>query len=729
MPPPLPASFSDSPSHALIGARLERERRGLLLRCRDLLAAAEPAHVPAIEEAVNFLERQSCRVAVIGQVKAGKSSFINAFAGRPGLLPCDVNPWTAVVTNLHFFHADAMRESARFEFFDADEWRRIAESGGPLRELTERFVPGFDRSLLEAQLQSMRRRAEVRLGPQFASLLGQHHDFTALVPDLLGRYVSAGRDDFGAATSFSDITKSADIFFAGPRLGFPLTLVDTPGTNDPLLVRDEITRQCLSSADIYVVVLTAQQPLATGDLALLRLLRGLHRDRIVIFINRIDGLRDIASSVARVVSHVETQLRMEFPSTDFPIIVGSARWANCAQSGDAGAFARILDMPLCTYAADRGYGRLETATGEPRPSREARAAVFELSGLPAVAAAVDHLAGHSNPAHSIHQLATFFLQIAQSSLFAGRAELQSLARARSETGAGYHETQIAARAADLAQIERVAEELQANLTLFEDALRDVVHRCARDLNTLLVRRLAEFTELAVAELMRAYARNASAWSCDPRLLRDMLQTEFLRVYRFWEAQLIQVDRHMKQQLRSVLAKAAMEIGEPPPDSIEIPAGYLPSIAPLSRVVAMDLAGPWWKAWWYGRPALADRVSELRKLVTGEFEPLIGDLVQAALQSLEHRSRFATRQARIATLDIVRDIHRRNSELIANLQAAIAVPQNDSLVSLAERTQAAEARMQRWSELRAGFAEIVTAAETIVAQPPAAMIDVTGTNPA
>src|SRR5262249_12565779 len=43
-----------------------------------------------------------CRIAVIGQVKAGKSSFVNALVGRPGLLPADVNPWTTAVTKLHF---------------------------------------------------------------------------------------------------------------------------------------------------------------------------------------------------------------------------------------------------------------------------------------------------------------------------------------------------------------------------------------------------------------------------------------------------------------------------------------------------------------------------------------------------------------------------------------------------------------------------------------------------
>ena len=40
-------------------------------------------------------------VTMIGQVKAGKTSLVNAMVGWPDLLPADVNPWTSVVTSLH----------------------------------------------------------------------------------------------------------------------------------------------------------------------------------------------------------------------------------------------------------------------------------------------------------------------------------------------------------------------------------------------------------------------------------------------------------------------------------------------------------------------------------------------------------------------------------------------------------------------------------------------------
>jgi len=58
-------------------------------------------------------------VTMIGQIKSGKTSLVNAMIGMPAMLPADVNPWTSVVTSLHLSPTVLVpRTSAKFRFFE-----------------------------------------------------------------------------------------------------------------------------------------------------------------------------------------------------------------------------------------------------------------------------------------------------------------------------------------------------------------------------------------------------------------------------------------------------------------------------------------------------------------------------------------------------------------------------------------------------------------------------------
>ena len=716
----LTAMLAASPAFAALGEPIERVRQSLVVWGRHLSRQAGPAYAGAIGDALRYLEAQSVRVAVIGQVKAGKSSFISALIGRPNLLPSDVNPWTTVVTNLHFHHSVPATESAVFTLFDADEWNRIADSGGTLRELTERLVPGFDSELLRTQLRSMRIRAEQRLGTGFAELLGQRHSFPMLTRELLGRYVSAGSDDPGGdqwAGWYSDITKTADLYFGSDRTGFPLTLIDTPGTNDPLLVRDEITRLSLSSAELYVVVLTAQQPLSGGDLALLRLLRGLHKDRIIIFVNRIDGLGDIASGSQRVLRHIEARLREEFPSARFPIVLGSARWASLALGSGPGDISAALDPAFCAYAASQGFPDVE-APGGRRPAT-AVPTLLSLSGIPQVASAIGRMMTQGSTAHAVRQLASFFHELAKSSEATQRAELRAVERALAET-----RSSTVAQAGDLHrwrseldQLASLGRELQGNLGAYEESLRALVDRCVGDLRRLLDIKLEGFIDRRIVELTRAYERNTQqVWSCNSAPLRSELHDEFLRVYLYWDEKIKQADALIRAQLQSVMPGSSLSAGEG--GLADMPGGtpQYPSVSALGRVVALDLAMPWWKAWWHGRPSLESRTGELRRLVRGEFDPLIEDLIDAAAAALGERAHFASRQARLGTIDIVNSIQRRSEELLSQLRDAAGPARGEAIERLGRQQADIQASLAHWVEIRSGLSALVQACETIFEGP-------------
>lgn len=310
------------------------------------------------------LDQWSAKVAVIGQVKAGKSTFLNAFLQQHDFLPADVNPWTSVVTNIRVNMPNDPVSGARFEFFDETDWQEIVQGGSKIRKLTEQLLPGFDTELLRKQSEEMRDRAQKRLGKHYHALLGSHHDYDFLTSDLLKRYVCAGpgsdegleRESLGR---YAALTKVANVYMRLPEFQVPTIITDTPGVNDPFLVRDEFTCRSLDKSDVFVVVLSAHQPLTDVDIALIRILAKQDSKDCLIFVNRIDELDDYSTEVPRVVEDVSRRLKDAIPDIEFDIVSGSAYLADLALRDDdeAQAAREAVDTEeLADYIKSRhGY--------------------------------------------------------------------------------------------------------------------------------------------------------------------------------------------------------------------------------------------------------------------------------------------------------------------------------------------------------------------------------------
>ncbi len=181
-------------------------------------ALVEPKSKPLVTDALAKITRMSLRIAVVGQIKSGKSTFINAFVRHPRLLPTAVTPWTTAVTNLHFSQPPPAEGAVRFSFMSANEWNEIAHGAGRFRELTQRLVPGFEPSILQSETFALAERARQKLGSDFEQLIGRAHLFKSLAPGLLEQYLCSGEysgsDRIGR---YSEITRSADLYLPGAR--------------------------------------------------------------------------------------------------------------------------------------------------------------------------------------------------------------------------------------------------------------------------------------------------------------------------------------------------------------------------------------------------------------------------------------------------------------------------------------------------------------------------------
>lgn len=291
--------------------------------------------VPTVTEAIDSFGDFSAKVSLIGQVKAGKTALANALLNVSGLLPSDVNPWTSVVTSIHVNRPSPKGKRAIFKFFDEADWDDMVSNGGRITSLAKKANLGSRVGELTRQIEELKQKTETRLGRNFKMLLGNHHSFSHFNSDLIKRYVCLGEDEISDDREgrFADLTKSADLYLDSDGFDYPITLADTPGVNDPFLVREAATLGNLEQSHICVVVLSAHQALSTVDLGLLRLLKRLRSDRIIVFVNRIDELSDPHNQIKEIRGFISNTLKKQKIDGEIPIIFGSAAWGDAAVTG------------------------------------------------------------------------------------------------------------------------------------------------------------------------------------------------------------------------------------------------------------------------------------------------------------------------------------------------------------------------------------------------------------
>jgi Dynamin family len=711
---------------APIGALLEEVRDRLLFLGDELGKHVDEPAVPLLLETQRQLREVACRIAIIGQVKAGKSTFVNALVESPALLPSDINPSTVVVTTLNFRNSTrAPEHAAVFQFFSSEEWSDLAEGGGNLRRLTERLVPGFKPNLLRAHLDFVRSRAARRLGARFHELLGQSHYYKELKPEVLADYISAGDyQEAGAAQRphFSDITRSAQLFFSQGPFAFPVTLIDTPGNNDPFLVRDEITRRVLDSPDIFVCVLSALQPLSAADIATLRLLSGLQKDRIVVFINRADQLDDPIADGAAIKSAVERRLRLEFPAIDIPVVIGSSWW------GSLGILAEHVDLraelgpsQFSVLAKAEMHG---SVAGDPAasldPSRLGRT-LYERSGMPQVAAAITRSMASSGAAILLRQIAACFLEIAKSTDIFAKAELQSI------------EQHLAARQMEARMLsEKIAEEQEA-LRLFEEragALRatfkqiethftELIDNGTESLRGDLQRLVHEFSDQQahMVTLSQGTRTPRKPRQCNVMPLRVRLETAYLSAFDKLAGDLVRIESFLYPQLKTIVANLVSDVPsgylEPPTE----PMQPIPS-APLSATIALDLDERWWKLWFGTKATPQEQADHLRDLIDAEFAAVVDELARLAQMRLAERTDHTLKRLAAVSDGLLAGIEARKSLLAAEYDRLNGIGNEQSLQrsdsELSQRMHACAAARTACALLSDELARLLQTLETAAA---------------
>ena len=210
--------------------------------------------IRSVQEGGDALKKsgETLKIGVVGQVKAGKSSFLNSlFFNGESVLPKASTPMTAGLTILE--HGD--KDEFEVEYYNEVEWNIFKKKAANLDETLARVradnpdvADATDEEILKdlsvAEEDLSARELVMNFNSSFANKIGKESvrekkSFNGVqdLQNVLEEYV-------GANGKYTSIVKSLTIRLNDPRLD-KLCIVDTPGVNDPVVSREMCTRRFL----------------------------------------------------------------------------------------------------------------------------------------------------------------------------------------------------------------------------------------------------------------------------------------------------------------------------------------------------------------------------------------------------------------------------------------------------------------------------------------------------
>ncbi len=234
---------------------------------------------------------RTLKIGIVGEVKAGKSSFLNAlFFKGESILPKAPTPMTAALTKISY----AEKPSAKIVFYQKNDWDRILRLS---REYEESVTFYLDKEIERYNNRSqdtsgkyvmptregVEKRYRVKIPMEQISaneLVEMVEERNLMVEEHLGQVeelqVDTSTEDFmkelqsyvGAKGKMTPLVNYTELRINNPLLK-DVEVIDTPGLNDPILSRSETTKKFLISCDVVFLLSYVGQFLGEEDIRFL----------------------------------------------------------------------------------------------------------------------------------------------------------------------------------------------------------------------------------------------------------------------------------------------------------------------------------------------------------------------------------------------------------------------------------------------------------------------------
>jgi GTPase SAR1 family protein len=205
-----------------------------LNRVKDLFPESFEPQEKAIRQYVEFVKKPELQVAIVGAVKAGKSTLMNAILGDD-IAHWDVTPETAALSIFKYAEKDHVKVS----FYSKEDWKEIWDSASEHPE--SKFFTEYK------NLNGDVKKSELLDKPAF-------EEYPASI-EALKEKVKEYSSKHSAAHYFVKSIEIGLSNFGAPESPLPkdICFVDTPGLQDVLTYRSDITKRYINRANAVVV--------------------------------------------------------------------------------------------------------------------------------------------------------------------------------------------------------------------------------------------------------------------------------------------------------------------------------------------------------------------------------------------------------------------------------------------------------------------------------------------
>lgn len=219
------------------------------------------------------------KLGIVGQMKTGKSSFLNEYLFGEEILPTAATPMTAALTLIKY----SDENKAEIEFYNRDDWSSIEENN---KEYEKEYNKALEEAKEEAEKKGKVLNKERFKFEDVDSILKGSHEIyknfkeNGLDKNSLGEIKTIKINDkkniledlkeyVGSKGKYTPLVKMTTLYINDDRIK-DYIIVDTPGTNDPIISRGQKTKEFLGKCDYIVFLSYSSQFLDNNDNAYIK---------------------------------------------------------------------------------------------------------------------------------------------------------------------------------------------------------------------------------------------------------------------------------------------------------------------------------------------------------------------------------------------------------------------------------------------------------------------------